>query len=67
MYLVNQFEHSDFDFEVIKDEDKLQEEYEELENRELILLGGKEGERKGKLRELELEEKKSKKKTMKKK
>jgi hypothetical protein len=50
MYLVNQFEHSDFDFEVIKDEEKLQEEYEDLENKEMILLGGKEGERKGKFR-----------------
>ena len=40
MFLVHQFEHDDFDFESIKNEETLQEKFEELEREEILKASG---------------------------
>jgi len=42
-YLVNQFEHADFEFGCVHKEEKLMDEYEDLIKKELRILGGHHG------------------------
>jgi len=43
LYMVYQFESSDFNFDVVHEEDKLQEEYEQLEIEEISKAAGEAG------------------------
>lgn len=43
VWLLRQFEAKEFDFDVISEEEKLQELYEEMEKEELIRVAGESG------------------------
>ena len=65
-YLIYQFEHHDFDFDVVYDEETLQDQWEEWENKELLTDGGNDGNKLGKRNERYRKERKKKKVTEKK-
>jgi len=60
-YLVYQFEHHDFDFDVVYDEETLQDQWEEWQNKELMADGGNDGNKLGKRNERYRKERKKKK------
>ena len=43
LFLLHQFEAKEFDFDIIKDEEKLQEIYEEMEKSELVRVAAEAG------------------------
>ena len=44
-YLVYQFEHSNFNFDAVQDEDRLQDRFEEMMEKELLVTETADGER----------------------